>query len=164
MAGRRGKTQRGARPHRRPDVDPRSSAFMFSLMQSQSASAHCDSVDGPVVAAAREALEANDVTRVQPHVKPETEAELMAAFEHTVSVRAHGGEAQDLADRYFFETAVRLHRAGEGARYTGLKEAVEPDPRARGGRGGHSRAARWTICTPCWTARPRKACRNTIRR
>lgn len=28
-----------------------------------------------------------------------------------------------MADRYFFETVVRLHRAGEGAPYTGLKPA-----------------------------------------
>ena len=28
-----------------------------------------------------------------------------------------------MADRYFFETLVRVHRAGEGAAYTGLKPA-----------------------------------------
>jgi len=34
-----------------------------------------------------------------------------------------GGGAKDLADRFFLETVVRLHRAGEGAPYTGLKPA-----------------------------------------
>jgi len=34
---------------------------------------------------------------------------------------------QELADMYFFETLVRIHRAGEGAPYTGLKhEPAEP--------------------------------------
>jgi hypothetical protein len=39
-----------------------------------------------------------------------------------------GKEAQELADRHFLETLVRLHRAGEGEPYTGLKPAgvVEP--------------------------------------
>ena len=32
-------------------------------------------------------------------------------------------QAEALADRYFFETLVRLHRAGENAPYTGLKPA-----------------------------------------
>lgn len=32
-------------------------------------------------------------------------------------------QARDLADRYFFETVVRVHRAGEGAPYDGLKPA-----------------------------------------
>ncbi len=34
-----------------------------------------------------------------------------------------GKEARELADRFFFETLVRVHRAGEGAPYTGLKPA-----------------------------------------
>jgi hypothetical protein len=40
-----------------------------------------------------------------------------------MEVRRLGGEAQSLADLYFFETLVRIHRAGEGAPYTGLKPA-----------------------------------------
>ena len=36
---------------------------------------------------------------------------------------APSAEARELADRYFFETLVRIHRAGEGAPYTGLKPA-----------------------------------------
>ena len=39
-----------------------------------------------------------------------------------------GPEAQDLADHYFFETAVRLHRQGEGAAYTGLKTETDHGP------------------------------------
>jgi hypothetical protein len=38
-------------------------------------------------------------------------------------VRGLGPEAKALADRSFIETAVRLHRAGEGAAYAGLKPA-----------------------------------------
>jgi hypothetical protein len=40
-----------------------------------------------------------------------------------VKVRALGAEAEAVADRWFFETVVRVHRAGEGAPYTGLKPA-----------------------------------------
>lgn len=92
------------------------------------ASAHCDSIDGPVVGAARQALEAGDVRLVLPYVKPDAEAELTAAFQQALEVHKLGGQAQSLADRYFFETAVRLHRAGEGAPYTGLKEHAEVSP------------------------------------
>ena len=38
-------------------------------------------------------------------------------------MREAGRQPQELADEWFFETAVRLHRAGEGASFTGLKSA-----------------------------------------
>ncbi|MFN8639385.1 MAG: DUF6448 family protein [Dehalococcoidia bacterium] len=84
---------------------------------------HCDSMDGPVVKAAMEALERRDVNLVLPYVQPEGEAEVSDAFNHVVRVRGLSAEAQEVADRYFFETVVRVHRAGEGAPYTGLKPA-----------------------------------------
>lgn len=92
------------------------------------AQAHCDAVTGPVVTAAREALETDDVDLVLPYVQPKAEAELTAAFDQTMAVRTSGGAAQDLADQWFFETAVRLHRAGEGASYTGLSEQTDFGP------------------------------------
>ena len=87
------------------------------------AAAHCDTLDGPVVADARAALEAKDVTPVLKWVRPADEAVIREAFGKAVAVRAAGGEAAALADRYFFETLVRVHRAGEGAPYTGLLPA-----------------------------------------
>ena len=91
--------------------------------------AHCDTMDGPVVAAARLALDKGDVTPVLKWVQAGQEAEVRAAFAQTLVVRAKGPEARDLADRYFFETLVRVHRAGEGAPYTGLKPAgTDPGP------------------------------------
>jgi hypothetical protein len=56
-----------------------------------------------VITDARQALEKGDVKRVLPWVAADKEKEL--------------------ADRYFFETVVRVHREGEGAPYTGLKPA-----------------------------------------
>ena len=88
--------------------------------------AHCDTLDGPVVVEAKTALEKGDVTPLLKWVKEENEAEVRAAFERALAVRSKGKEAQELADLYFFETLVRVHRAGEGAPYTGLK-AVEAE-------------------------------------
>jgi hypothetical protein len=82
---------------------------------------HCDSLDGPVVTAARAALDTSDVTVVLPYVGEEAEAEVRAAFDLASSARTQHGAARDVADLYFFDTVVRLHRAGEGAPYTGLK-------------------------------------------
>ena len=100
----------------------------LTLNRATPAEAHCDSVKGPVVGAAQAALEANDVNHVLPYVKAQDEAELIAAFNQALTVRVQGGAAQALADRYFFETAVRLHRQGEGASYTGLKEDADFGP------------------------------------
>lgn len=92
------------------------------------AQAHCDTLDGPVVSAARQALDTGNVNLVLVWVQQTDEAEIRNAFQKARAVRKGGGEARDLADTYFFETLVRVHRAGEGAAYTGLKPAgvVEP--------------------------------------
>lgn len=84
---------------------------------------HCDSLDGPVVAAARHALTSGNVELVLPYVAVEGEAEVTAAFEQAMAVRDHSPAVAELADRWFFENVVRIHRAGEGAPYTGLKPA-----------------------------------------
>ncbi len=97
------------------------------LMLTRPAFAHCDTTRGPVVTAAREALDANDANLVLHWVRPEDEVVVRSAFDHTIKVRALGPDAKELADRYFFETLVRIHRAGEGAPYTGLTEG-EPEP------------------------------------
>ena len=89
--------------------------------------AHCDTMNGPVIPEARAALEKGDVTPILKWIKKDNEAEIKAAFTKAVAVRSKGPEAKELADQYFLETLVRLHRAGEGAPYTGIKdEPVEP--------------------------------------
>lgn len=87
------------------------------------ASAHCDGLDGPVVKAAQRALEANNVNLALIWVRKENEPELKAVFQQAIAVRRLSPESKTLADRHLFETLVRLHRAGEGAPYTGLKPA-----------------------------------------
>ena len=84
---------------------------------------HCDTLDGPVVTLARKALDSGNVNLVLPWVPAEDEAEIRKAFDQARSVRKLGGEARGLADTHFFETLVRIHRAGEGAPFVGLEPA-----------------------------------------
>ena len=91
------------------------------LWASAPAFSHCDTLDGPVVLAAKTALETKDIRPVLKWIKRDYEAELKTAFALTLNVRMQGKEARELADQFFFETLVRVHRAGEGAPYTGLK-------------------------------------------
>lgn len=56
-------------------------------------------------------------------VQKKDESELKNAFEKTLAVRKLNPQAKELADMYFFETLVRIHRSGEGAPYSGLKPA-----------------------------------------
>ena len=88
-----------------------------------SAQAHCDSVDGPVAKAAQKALDTGNVNLALPYAPAKAEAELQTAFAQALKVRTLGSDAKTLADRSFIEATVRLHRAGEGAAYTGLKPA-----------------------------------------
>jgi hypothetical protein len=93
------------------------------LILPKQAEAHCDSMDGPVVLAAQEALETGDVNLVLIWVNEEQEDQIRSSFQKTLDVRNENEQVREMADMYFFETLVRLHRESEGATYTGLKPA-----------------------------------------
>lgn len=84
---------------------------------------HCDSMDGPVVSAARQALDTGNVNLILAYVPESAAGEVESAFDKVTRARRADTAACEVADLYFFETVVRLHRAGEGAPYTGLKPA-----------------------------------------
>ena len=98
------------------------------LLVAGSAFAHCDSVKGPVIVTAQQALEKADVTPVLKWVPASSEPEIRGAFAKTLAARAASPAAREIADRWFFETLVRVHRESEGAAYTGIKGTdVEPE-------------------------------------
>ena len=102
--------------------------FEIILFGSIRAEAHCDTLEGPVVATAQAALETGDVTPILKWVPSKDEQTIRAAFQKTIEVRKLGRQARELADMYFLETLVRIHRAGEGVPYTGLKPSTVVDP------------------------------------
>lgn len=91
------------------------------LMAAAPVLAHCDTFEGPVIQEARVALEKGNVTPLLKWVPKTDEGEIQKAFQTTLRVRALSPEARAMADRYFFETLVRIHRIGEGESYTGLQ-------------------------------------------
>jgi hypothetical protein len=101
---------------------------MLALSVANQAMAHCDSMDGPVVKDAQRALSEKNVEPVLKWVNKEDEAEIRKVFDLTLTVRDESAAAKTLADRYFFETLVRIHRASEGEGFTGLKPAGSVDP------------------------------------
>lgn len=111
-------------PHRTIQV-VMSSLVVFGcmLVAPSRAIAHCDGLDGPVVKAAQQALDTRNPAIALIWVQAKDEAEIRAAFDQTLAVRTLSPQARELADRYFFETLVRVHRAGENAPFTGLKPA-----------------------------------------
>jgi hypothetical protein len=93
-----------------------------AALMAAGAFAHCDTTRGPIIPEAQAALEKGDVTPVLKWVKPEHEAEIKTAFAKAVGVRSKGDDVKALADQYFLETLIRIHRAGEGAPFTGIKD------------------------------------------
>lgn len=100
----------------------------LSLSFAGTAVAHCDALDGPVINEARTALSSGDITHVLKWIPAEDEARIVAVFDKAVEVRQNGDNAQELADRQFFTELVEVHRASEGAPFTGIKPAGEIDP------------------------------------
>jgi hypothetical protein len=103
-------------------------AAALALMLAGPAIAHCDSMDGPVVKDAQRALADKTVEPVLKWVRAEDEDEVRKTFEMTLAVRNESDKARHVADRYFFETLIRVHRASEGEGFTGLKPAGSTDP------------------------------------
>jgi hypothetical protein len=94
--------------------------LLFSNLQVQ---AHCDGLDGPVVRAAQKSLETGNINFTLIWINEGSAEEVKNVFQKTLSVRSLSPEAKEIADMYFFETVVRLHRMGEGEPFTGLKPA-----------------------------------------
>ncbi len=97
--------------------------ILCTFLLSGAVFAHCDTMDGPIIKSAQKALETGDIDLVLMWIQKKDEVELKQAFQNAREVRKLNPAAKELADRYFLETFVRLHRAGEGAPYTGIKPA-----------------------------------------
>ncbi len=93
----------------------------FIFIFTNKVSAHCDTMEGPVVKASIKALETGNLNYVLIWVRIEDEEEIKALFDKVNKVRTLSTEAKELADMYFFETVIRVHRTGEGEPYTGIK-------------------------------------------
>lgn len=101
---------------------------LFVVGFSSKVFAHCDTMDGPVVKDAQTALEKNDVTPVLKWIKKDAEQDVRSAFQTAVAERTKNPQDKEVSDKKFFGTLIRIHRAGEGASFTGLKPAGAVEP------------------------------------
>lgn len=88
--------------------------------------AHCDTMDGPLIADARKALGQNNVNYALKWVSTANESEIRNAFNLVMKVKDLSPEARELSEKYFFDTLVRIHRVGEGVSFTGVKPSGTP--------------------------------------
>ena len=58
-----------------------------------------------------QALQGEQVELILPYVHEDGEAEIRETFEKVLPLRKDGAATREVADRYFFETVVRVHRA-----------------------------------------------------
>ncbi len=98
------------------------------LLMSRPAQAHCDSEDGPIITSIRTALAGGDITPLLKWITPADEAQIKSLSEKVRALRVQSEEARPIADQLFMETFVRVHRAAEGAPFTGLKPAGSIPP------------------------------------
>lgn len=96
------------------------------LVFPKKARAHCDTMDGPTAVDGKKALETDNINYALKWIPEDSEEELQRIFGLSVKVRVLSSEARELADRYFLENLVRIHRAGEGAPFEGLKPSGTP--------------------------------------
>jgi|SRR5665647_15780 len=101
-------------------------AVAIILMMPITASAHCDTMDGPTVADGYKAIESNNVNYVLKWVQPEYEDDITKIFNLTMKVKDLSSEAKEISEQYFFSELVRMHRAGESAPFDGLKPTGTP--------------------------------------
>jgi len=95
------------------------------LSTTRDAAAHCDTLDGPVIQDARKAIDAKDITPILKWVKPKDEKAVKTAFNKVLTGKSKN---QEETEHTFFATLVKIHRAGEGAPFTGLKPAGSVEP------------------------------------
>ena len=91
------------------------------LIAPLSASAHCDTMDGPAVKDGLKALETGNVNYALKWIQPDDEKEISEAFTLAMKVKDLNPDAKEIAEKYFLDNLIRVHRAGEGAPFTGVK-------------------------------------------
>lgn len=102
------------------------------LLRPSVASAHCDTMDGPAVKDGQLAVQTGNINVALKWVHEDGAAELSEIFDRAEAARGLGEAARVVADQWFLENLVRIHRAGEGAPYTGLQPVGVPvDERVR---------------------------------
>lgn len=102
--------------------------LLLFLLSPNQVSAHCDTIAGPVIQDAKAALEKGDITPVLKWVKKNQERGVREAFRRALAAKTKTPVLKEKTEMQFFETLVRIHRAGEGAPFTGLKpeKVIEP--------------------------------------
>ena len=113
---------------RRLLINSLSILFLFGitlLVFPPKASAHCDTLDGPVINAAKKAMAKDNANYILIWVKSEHEDEIRKALKKALARRkkAKSKQEKDNAEMELFETLVKIHREGEGAKYEGIKPA-----------------------------------------
>ena len=85
------------------------------FFSTRTVSAHCDTLDGPVVNAARKAMKTDNVNDILIWVKPENDDEIRRALKRAKSKKrvAKTKKVKDKAEMELFEILVRIHREGE---------------------------------------------------
>lgn len=96
------------------------------LLKPLRASAHCDTMEGPTAQDGLRSLETGDPAPALKWVGPADENELREIFEQALAARDLGPAARSVAERWFIENLVRIHRAGEGAPYSGVQPYGTP--------------------------------------
>ena len=71
-------------------------------------------------------MQKGDVTPLLKWVPPAHEAEIVSAFQRALRIRQATPQASAAEDEAFFSLLVRIHRAGEGAAFSGIKPAGTP--------------------------------------
>lgn len=104
------------------------SSVVLLFLSAHRSEAHCDTPEGPVISDAVKAFETRSPDLVLKWVRQEDEDEIREAFQKALKVSDFGEESREMARMWFFETLVRVHRAGEGAPYEGLRPSDSVSP------------------------------------
>lgn len=101
---------------------------LLLVLTAAPAKSHCDSEKGPIIPLIRQSLESGEITPLLKWLPAEDEPEIRELYARVRALRAQSSEAKDIADQLFIETFIRLHRAGEGEPFDGIKAADAVPP------------------------------------
>ena len=95
--------------------------FAAVLLRPLRASAHCDTMAGPTAQDGLQALETGNLALALMWGAPGDAVVLRLISDLGRAARDLGRAARLVADRWFVENLVRIHRAGEGVAFTGVQ-------------------------------------------
>ena len=96
--------------------------FLGMIINHSQSFSHCDTESGPVIKAAKQAIKTGNVNYILIWVQKDDSEKIIEVFNKTILNIKKDPTNQENYEKELFTTLLKVHREGEGAEFSGIKD------------------------------------------